>query len=149
MINTKTMKLLKKTLGNFEDYRGNLNYFNELDLSNFRRFYFITHTTTQSVRAWQGHPEESKVFIPTRGDFIIAAVKIDDFKSPSKDLKPNIFRLSSRHKSALIIPKGYANGLKATTSDSELLVFSEFELAQSVNEKVRFDQNLWINWNEY
>ena len=147
--NINTPKLINKRLDTFKDNRGSLEYLNELDFSYFKRFYFITHSTTQSVRAWQGHPKESKVFIPTRGSFVIAVVKIDDFESPSKDLKPNIFRLSSCQKSALIIPDGYANGLKAIVPDSELLVLSEFELVQSVNEKIRFDQNLWINWNEY
>ena len=47
------------------------------------------------------------------------------------------------------IPKGYANGLKALEPDSEVMVFSEFSLEDSLLDEIRFHSDLWFNWKEY
>lgn len=48
--------------------------------------YSISHPKTSSVRAWQGHPNEGKYFIPVRGKFLLCWFKIDDFDNPSQSL---------------------------------------------------------------
>ncbi|MHA1251653.1 MAG: hypothetical protein ACTSRP_16800, partial [Candidatus Helarchaeota archaeon] len=61
-------------------------YANDFTLPNIKRFYTIENNDTKIVRAWQGHPTETKYFFPIKGKFVVAWVKIDDFKNPSKDL---------------------------------------------------------------
>ena len=57
--------------------------------------------------------------------------------------------LDSNKKNIIEIPGGYANGLKALEPDSEVMVFSEFLLEDSLSDKIRFNSNLWFNWKQY
>lgn len=142
-------RLIQLKLDQFNDHRGKLKFLNSIDLSKFKRFYFINHHSKNQVRAWQGHPSETKIFVPIRGKFLLATVKIDNFYSPNFNLKPKVFNLDSALSSAVIVPKGHANGLKSINFDSEVLVYSEFELSKSKKDKIRFDKDLWLNWDEY
>lgn len=45
-----------------------------------------------------------------------------------------------------MIPKGYANGIKALEVDSELMVFSNKTLEVSNKDSWRYDANLWFDW---
>jgi len=141
--------VLIRKIDSFENESGIIEYCNELILNKYRRFYTITHPDTNKIRAWQAHSQESKCFVPLKGRFIVSWVKIDCFKNPSLNLKAESIILDSTCKKLVEIPKGYANGLKALEPNSELLVFSEFFLEKSLKEKVRFDSNLWFNWNKY
>lgn len=77
------------------DYRGHISHINDLDMSNVRRFYVIHQHDTEVIRAWHGHQYERKWFYALKGSFTTAFVRIDGWKHPSPDLKPEVFHLSA------------------------------------------------------
>jgi dTDP-4-dehydrorhamnose 3,5-epimerase-like enzyme len=135
--------------GSYNDHRGVIRFVNDFCFDNIKRFYFIKHPDTSTVRAWQGHPFEKKYFYPISGSFIIAWVKIDSFKNPSKDLLSEYYILSAANSEILSIPKGYANGLKALEPDSEIMIFSDMNLEKSVKDEVRFPPDWWLDWSKF
>lgn len=134
------------TGGNFADNRGKIRFVNDFRFEDVKRFYFIKHLDTSVVRAWQGHQFEKKYFYPISGKFAIAWIRIDDFNNPSADLTPEVHILSAENSEILAIPKGYANGLKALEPNSELMIFSDMSLEESLNEKIRYPANKWLDW---
>lgn len=133
----------------FSDARGTMRFVNDFQFGDIKRFYFIKHPDTSVVRAWQGHQFEKKYFYPISGSFVIAWVKIDDFKTPSDDLIPEYHILSALNSEIISVPKGYANGLKALEPNSEIMIFSDMNLEESVNEKIRYPADKWLNWNTF
>lgn len=131
----------------FRDHRGTIASFNTLDLFSFKRTYFITHPNTNIIRAWQGHKLEAKLFRVTKGAFAVGFVQIDDFQHPSNNLKADYQILTENRNEFFLIPKGYANGLKALQDNSTIQVFSDFKLEESINEKIRFSPDNWLNWD--
>ena len=89
------------------------------------------------------------MFVPISGKFLLAWVKIDNFSNPSKKLEANYIILSQENNKCVYLPAGYANGLKALDENSKLLVFSEFLVNKSVEEKVRYPKNYWFDWNKF
>ena len=135
--------------GTFTDNRGTMRFVNAFDFPDVKRFYFIKHPDTTVVRAWQGHQFEKKYFYPIAGSFIVAWVKIDDFENPSEDLVPEVHLLSADNSELLMIPKGYANGIKALEPNSELMIFSDLGVEESVKEKIRFPSDKWLDWTKF
>jgi dTDP-4-dehydrorhamnose 3,5-epimerase len=132
--------------GFFEDNRGEMRFVNEFKFTDIVRFYFIKHIKTDIIRAWQGHRYEQKYFYPISGSFVIAWVKIDNFEKPSPDLIPDYHIVTSKKSELIYIPKGYANGIRALTPNSELMIFSDTEVEQSVKDKIRYNSSLWFDW---
>ena len=128
---------------------GILNYCNSFIPCRYKRIYTISHPKISVIRAWQAHPNEGKCFIPIRGKFLLCWVKINNFDNPSEKLKAESLILDASKKKIIEIPKGYANGLKALEPDSEVMVFSEFSLEDSLLDVIRFDSDLWFNWKQY
>lgn len=135
--------------GTFSDERGILSFVNEFDLSPVKRMYSIVHPDKSVVRAWQGHQQESKWFKCIKGRFVVAWKKIDDFSNPSPLPPPEHAILDSNQPEILFIPPGYANGLKALDVNSEIMVFSDYNLGESLDDKIRFDKDLWFDWNQF
>jgi dTDP-4-dehydrorhamnose 3,5-epimerase-like enzyme len=133
--------------GNYKDNRGQLEFFNEFDMSPIKRVYFTTHFTTDVIRAWQGHTIESRWFLCVTGSFLIKLVAIDDWENPSNDLKVHEYILSTHNQEILYIPSGFANGFKALEEHSKLMVLSDYSLNEIENDQVRFDQNKWSKWD--
>lgn len=129
--------------GNYIDARGSLRFINDFDMSDVKRFYAVTHPDTNVVRAWQGHKVERKYFFCVTGKFKVAAVKVDDWNSPSENLIPEHFELTADRASILAIPGGYANGFKAIEPNSTLIVYSSHSLADTAGDDFRFDRSLW------
>ena len=71
--------------GIFSDYRGTLTFVNDFSLENAKRFYTITQSPSQGVRAWQGHKTESKYIYCLNGAF---AIRLIWQKMMNKDLMP-------------------------------------------------------------
>ena len=134
--------------GTFSDERGQIRFVNDFHFKDVKRFYFIKHADTTTIRAWQGHQFEKKYFYPISGRFVVAWVKIDDFNNPSENLIPEYHILSDLSSEIISIPKGYANGLKALESDSELMIFSDMTIEESSNENIRFPFDWWLDWNK-
>lgn len=135
--------------GSFTDERGTMRFVNDFRFEDVKRFYFIKHPDTKVVRAWQGHRFEKKYFYPISGCFVVSWVQIDDFINPSEDLIPEYHILSAGNSEILSVPKGYANGLKALEPDSEIMIFSDMNLEESVNEKIRFPADKWLDWAKF
>ena len=135
--------------GTFTDERGSMRFVNAFTFPDVKRFYFIKHPDTSVVRAWQGHQFEKKYFYPITGSFIIAWVKIDNFENPSENLIPEYHLLSANNSELLSVPKGYANGLKALEPNSELMIFSDMGVEESVNEKIRYPADKWLDWSKF
>lgn len=145
--------------GIHQDERGQLTFFNDLDLTDIKRFYVITNNKSQvtnnksqvtnhkKVRAWQGHKIEEKYFYCSAGSFLMVAVQIDDWDHPSKNLKPVTFVLSENSPQVLYIPPGYANGVKALSKNSTLIIYSNLGLTDSAADTYRFDPSLWYDWS--
>ena len=132
----------------FSDNRGSMRFVNDFRFGDVKRFYFIKHPETSGIRAWQGHQFEKKYFYPITGSFVVAWVKIDDFNNPSDNLIPEYYILTASNSEIISIPKGYANGLKALEPNSELMIFSDMNLEESVNEKIRFKSEKWFDWQK-
>lgn len=49
--------------GRFEDQRGSIAFVNDFNFSNIERFYIISNSQENPVRAWQGHKLDAKNFI--------------------------------------------------------------------------------------
>lgn len=131
----------------FKDNRGILRFVNDFNFEGIKRFYLIKHPDTSFVRAWQGHQYENKYFYPVNGSFVVAWVEIDNFENPSNNLIAQYHILSEDKSEILYIPKGYANGLKALSQDAEIMIFSDMDLKESSEEKIRFSKDYWLDWN--
>lgn len=132
--------------GTFKDDRGSLRFVNDFSFDTVVRFYSIKHPDIQVVRAWQGHPSETKYFYPVSGRFVVAWVKIDHFENPSLGLSSDFHIMDAGKSEILHVPRGYANGLKALDPDSEIMIFSDLPLEESKQEEIRYDKSWWFDW---
>ena len=128
------------------DERGVLSFVNDFDLKEIKRFYTIEHPDTVVVRAWQAHKAEQKWFFVSAGSFEIRLVQIDDWENPSKQPEVASYILSGDDPRVLHVPAGFANGMRALTEHSKLLIFSDLHKDDSMADNTRFDKNYWGNW---
>ena len=68
-----------------EDNRGSVEFYNNLDFEQFKRFYIVKNPKKGTVRAWHGHKIESKLVKVLEGKFLVCTVKIDDWIKPNKN----------------------------------------------------------------
>ena len=129
------------------DDRGSLSFINDLDLTMFKRFYIVENHSKGFVRAWHGHKKEAKAVVVVSGAALVAAVKVDNWDSPSKDLQVERVVLSAEKPGALLIPAGYANGFMTLTESAKVMFFSTSSLEESAGDDFRFDARLWNPWN--
>ena len=129
------------------DDRGSLTFINDLDLTMFKRFYIVENHSKGFVRAWHGHKKEAKAVVVVSGSALVAAVKVDNWDSPSKDLKVERVVLSAEKPTALLIPAGYANGFMTLTESAKVMFLSTSSLEESAGDVIRFDARLWNPWN--
>ena len=129
--------------GIFADERGELRHMNSFNLGGARRYYVITHESTEVIRGWHGHRFEGKWFQCLRGGFNLAFVKVDDWEHPSQDLTPELFHLTEQKSQLIALPEGYANCIRATEPGSILLVFSEKELPEAELDSWRWPPQMW------
>lgn len=133
--------------GNYTDQRGQLDFFNEFDMSPIKRVYFTTHFDVDVIRAWQGHTIESRWFICVKGGFTVKLVEIDNWENPSDNLRVYEYQLSANNPKVLFIPKGFANGFKALEANAKLMIMSNYGFNEIENNQIRFDQNKWTKWH--
>lgn len=131
----------------FTDYRGKISSLNNFHFDGVRRAYLIHHPDASIVRGWHAHKFERKWFYCVKGHFSVALVKVDNWESPSKDLKAEIFHLSEDDSKIVCVPKGYANCLKAKTEDAVMLVLSDKILPDAYSDSWRYDSSMWVDWN--
>lgn len=133
--------------GSAVDDRGALGFINDFQLDGFKRFYVVSNHSAGFVRAWHGHKFERKAAVVLSGAAVVAAVGIDDWDNPSKDLHVHRFVLSERNPAALVIPAGYANGFMSLTADTRIMFFSSSTLEESAADDIRFESRLWDPWS--
>jgi hypothetical protein len=141
---------MKATLlrgSSFTDNRGTLQFVNEENPGNYRRFYLMTHPDITIIRAWQGHRYEEKGFYAVSGSFFIAVLNPSCFEEPADDEKPEFFKLTIDNNNFLRVPGGCYTGIKALTPNSTLLVLSGFDLAGSKEDDYRQPAHKWVDWN--
>ena len=134
--------------GQSQDHRGSVEFYNSLDLSQFKRFYIVSNPTKRTVRAWHGHKIESKLIKVIKGEFLVAAVKVNNFENPNNESEVETF-LINEESGSVYIPPGYANGAINIVSDSKVIYFSSLKLEDSVNDDYRFNPKFWDIWTQY
>ena len=132
----------------FRDQRGQISSLNAFRFPGVERFYFIHHPDTSVIRGWHGHQHEKKWFYCVKGAFTIGLVEIDDWETPSPDLKAQKYHLTEQESRIICVPEGYANCIKASIPGSILLVFSGKTLPEAYSDSWRYDSKLWITWSE-
>lgn len=146
-------KLQKKTAGlvlmegkiSIDD-RGEVAFVNEFDMSNVKRFYTVTNHAVRFIRAWHAHKKEAKFVTVVNGAAIVAAVRVDDWDKPSKDLKVYRYVLSAAKPAVLYVPEGYANGFMTLKKNTKLVFFSTATLEESSGDDIRYDAYYWNPW---
>ena len=113
-------------MGESTDFRGSLEYYNDLSISHFKRFYIVSNPTKGTVRAWHGHKIEAKLIKVLEGEFIVSLAKIDDWSKPSKDIEIIEYKIDS-NSDIIYVPPGYANGAMNTVSNSKIMYFSSLD----------------------
>lgn len=129
--------------GIFSDHRGSISYVNDFNFAAIERFYIISNSEGNPVRAWQGHRLDAKNFYCLTGAFRIYFVKIDNWECPSKDLSIETIDVSDSDSKIVHIPAGYANAIQSLEKDSKLISFSTLPLANVSEDDVRYDSNYW------
>lgn len=128
------------------DDRGSVSFVNDFNFADVKRFYCVENHKQGFVRAWHAHRNESKYVMVVKGSAVIGAVQIDNWESPSKNLKIHRYVLSEKNPSVLFIPAGYANGFMNLSEDAKIMYFSTSELKDSLNDDVRFEAHYWEAW---
>ncbi|MFD1601618.1 WxcM-like domain-containing protein [Flavobacterium artemisiae] len=129
--------------GHFSDHRGSISYVNDFTFDDIERFYVISNSDENPIRAWQGHKLDSKNFYCIVGSFRIHFVKIDDWENPSKDLPIETILVSESDSKVVHIPAGYANAIESLESNSKLISFSTLPLTKAAEDDVRYESNYW------
>lgn len=129
--------------GNFSDHRGIISYVNDFSFKNIERFYIISNSDENPIRAWQGHKLDAKNFYCVNGSFKIHFVKIDDWEKPSKNLKIETLSVSASESKIVHIPAGYANAIESLEKDSKLISFSTLPLANVKDDDARYPSDYW------
>ena len=132
--------------GSVIDDRGEVVFANKFDMKKIKRFYIVSNHRTNFIRAWHGHKKENKYVMVIQGASMISAVKIDNWKKPSKENKVEKIILSEKKPKIIYIPKGFANGFKTLKSNTKIVFFSTSTTRQSLKDDFRFEYNYWNPW---
>lgn len=139
--NNKTLRLIRG--GIHTDKRGQISFVNDMKFDTIERFYIISNSAKNSLRAWQGHKIDNKYFYCIQGVIRVYFVKVDNWESPSKDLKVESVILSAIESNVLHIPDGYANAIESLEMGSKLITFSTLPLDRTSADDVRFESDMW------
>lgn len=137
--------MIPKTIqgGNFSDHRGTISYVNDFKFTNIERFYIISNSEENPIRAWQGHKLDAKNFYCISGSFKIYFVKIDNWENPSKELTVESIFVSVNDSKIVHIPAGYANAIESLEKDSKLISFSTLPLPNVGDDDIRYASDYW------
>lgn len=129
--------------GNFSDYRGTISYVNDFSFKDIERFYIISNSDENPIRAWQGHKLDAKNFYCLNGSFKIHFIKIDNWENPSRDLGIETVLVSESESKIVHIPAGYANAIESLETNSKLISFSTLPLTNVKEDDVRYPSDYW------
>jgi dTDP-4-dehydrorhamnose 3,5-epimerase-like enzyme len=128
---------------NFSDQRGIISYVNDFSFKEIERFYIISNSRENPIRAWQGHKLDAKSFYCVAGSFKIHFVKINNWENPSKDLIIETIIVSESDSKIVHIPCGYANAIQSLENNSKLISFSTLPLINVKEDDVRYPKDYW------
>lgn len=128
-----------------KDQRGQIRFVNAFDMSLVRRFYVIKNSDIDLVRGWRAHKLEQRWFYVLSGKFKIDIVKIDDWNKPSPDLPVERIILDSVENCILHLTNGYGTAIQAVNSDSELLVFADYDIKNASNDDYTYPLDYFVN----
>lgn len=129
--------------GNFSDHRGTISFVNDFSFQDIERFYIISNSDENPIRAWQGHKLDTKNFYCISGSFKIHFIKIDNWENPSKDLVIETILVTESDSKVVHIPAGYANAIESLESNSKLISFSTLPLTGVIDDDVRYPSDYW------
>lgn len=129
--------------GNFNDHRVSISFVNDFNFSDIGRFYIISNSKENPLRAWQGHKLDAKNFYCLTGSFKISFVQIDDWENPSKDLTIETVLVSQLDSKIVHIPAGYANAVESLEENSKLMSLSALLLANVSKDDMRYPSDYW------
>jgi len=136
---------------NFIDYRGRLNFCNDMDFSKVKRFYEIVHDKDGQRRGLHGHLIEEKWMRVTRGTFQILLVPIAqvgyevELVGGLSDIIE--FTLSEYKPQILHVPAFYANGIRNLTTNANITIYSSLSIEDAKKDDYRFDcDNIKSSW---
>jgi dTDP-4-dehydrorhamnose 3,5-epimerase len=129
------------------DDRGSVSFINDFDFQGVKRSYLVSNHRAGFVRAWHAHRKEAKYVTVVQGAAVVAAVKIDNWETPSITSKVHRYVLSSANPSVLFIPAWYANGFMSLTEEAKLMFFSTSTLEESRGDDIRYDARYWNPWD--
>lgn len=127
----------------FSDHRGTISYVNDFKFTDIERFYIISNSEENPIRAWQGHKLDNKNFYCLTGSFNIHFIKIDNWENPSKDLAIETVFISESESKIVHIPAGYANAIESLEKDSKLISFSTLPLVNVGDDDIRYALDYW------
>lgn len=130
--------------GNFSDHRGTISYVNDFSFEDIERFYIISNSDENPIRAWQGHKLDAKNFYCLKGSFKIHFVKIDNWESPAKNLNIETILVSELDSKVVHIPAGYANAIESLENNSKLISFSTLPLINVKEDEARYPLDYWV-----
>ncbi|WET01217.1 WxcM-like domain-containing protein [Flavobacterium sp. YJ01] len=134
--------------GNFSDHRGSISFVNDFNFSDVERFYIISNSKENPLRAWQGHKLDAKNFYCLTGSFKVHFIKIDNWENPSKDLIIETILVSEFDSKIVHIPAGYANAIESLEENAKLISFSTLPLTNVSEDDVRYPADYWSIPNE-
>ena len=129
--------------GNFSDHRGTISFVNDFSFKDIERFYIISNSDENPIRAWQGHKLDAKNFYCISGSFKIHFVKIDNWENPSKYLNIETIIVNASESKIVHIPAGYANAIESLETNSKLISFSTLPLANVNDDDIRYTSDYW------
>lgn len=129
--------------GTHTDDRGTVSFVNVFSPKAADRFYTIRSKKPGEPRGWIGHKIEHKWFVALAGDWLIAAVKPDNWSTPSSSLPVERFNLSADKPTVLHVSPGNACAMVMLTDDSLLGVFSSGKIEDAEKDDWRFDITWW------
>ena len=131
------------------DDRGEIVHCNNFNFqkNKIKRFYQIQNNNINFVRAWHAHKKENKFILILNGSLKICTIKIDNWENPSKNLKKSTFVIGEKKPQILFIPGGYAHGTQNLIQNTKFIVFSNFDINESIKDDFRYACNYWGNWN--
>ena len=132
-------------VNSFKDSRGKIEFSNEFDFSEFKRFYLISPAYKNQIRAWQGHREEEKAFYAVSGKIKLVLIPVFDFESGGFGT-PEERILDEENPELILVPGGFLNGFQFLTEESRLMVFSNFTLKESQYDDYRFEASKFYKW---
>jgi dTDP-4-dehydrorhamnose 3,5-epimerase-like enzyme len=128
------------------DDRSDIAFVNNFHLENIKLFYIMSSHCTGFVHAWHAHHYETKYITVAQGAAIIAAVAIDNWEQPSKNVGIYRYILSAQKPTVLYIPPGYANGFMTLMTNTKLIHFSTSTLEESHNDEIHYEARYWDAW---